>query len=347
MDAVAAEITISISHVIVHDLIKAKSGHATTDPRDAELEVTALVQRVIDTLVREYRRRASKSHGRFLGDTTNVPVPGLIRQYAIDKTLEFVPLTHSMLASLRDRADQQPGATGGHVLIAQVVEPDGEEGLLVAILTEEVGAAITKSKDMQEARYLNMKGFRYAGRVSLTGLAANAERYVSFLRGTGKEVSDYFKIFLGCDTTIVALAETKKLTGILRSFASEQGMDETQRAAFLKEANDVCKALAQAGELFEVEPLANKLWPKAPQELITALENPEVGLSAGFVPHLRGLRDLVKFSGGRSGVWKVEFERQAIIDGDVVFDPKEKTLTFGHLPADLLVRLQEETGEHD
>lgn len=340
--AAVAKPAVTISRVIVHDLIKAKGGPATVDLRDTELTVTPLVQSVIDTLAFEYRRRASKSHGRFVEDTTNVPVPDLIRQYVIDETLEFVPLTKSMLASLRDRAEQQSAATGGHVLIAHIVEQDGEDALLIAILTDEIGAAISKSKDMLEARYLNMKGFRYAGRVSLTGFTENAERYVSFLRGAGKEVSDYFKIFLGCDTTVVALAETKKLTSVLRTFATAQGMNETERADFLKQANDFCLTLAKSGELLEIEPFANKLWSNAPQDLISALEDPAIALSAGFVPHRQGLRDLVRFAGGRAGFWKVEFERQAILDGDVVFEPREKTLTFRNLPEDLVARLQEE-----
>lgn len=344
MDAVA-EPSVRIEQVIVHDLIKTKHGPATTDLRQTQLEVTPLVQRVIDTLALEYRRRASKSHGRFVDDPDNVPVPGWIRLYAIEKSLDFVSLTHHMLGTLRDRADQQPGATGGHVLIAHVVEPEGDEGLLIAVLTEEVGAAINEAKDMAEARYLNMKSFRYAGRVNLTGLEAGAERYVSFLRGTGKDVSDYFKLFLGCDTTIVALKETQKLTALLRSFATSKGMDDVERTAFLKDANDICVALAHSGDVFEVEHFSNRLWPGAPHELVETLEDPAIGLSAGFVPHKQGLRDLVKFSGGRRGVWKVEFERRALQEGDVVFNRELETLTFRELPADLLARLREESPE--
>lgn len=333
---------IDILHVVVHDLIKARSGKASVDLATSELEVSPLVKFVVDTLAKEYRTRASKSHGSFVDDPDNAPVPVHIREYAIAQTLSFLDLTHALMGTLRDRAGQQSGATGGHVLIAHVRQENHDEGLLIAILTEEVGAAITKSKGMEESRYLNMKGFRFAGRVDLTGLLANAERYVSFLRGSTKDVSDYFKLFLGCDTTIQALKETIKLNGAILAFAHEHLSNELERTTFLRDANDACLALAKAGEMFEPAPFANRLWPSKPEMLVEALESPAVGLSAGFVPHKRGLRGLVKFSGSKPGRWKVEFEREALTSGDIVYDASQSTLTIKTLPPDLLARLREE-----
>jgi len=338
----AATRAVAIEHVIVHDLIKRKRGAAEVALREQEWPVTSLVQRVVDTLAHEYRQRASKSHGRFSNDPEFAAVPVLLRRYALDRDLSFVALTGAMMETLRARAATQSGATGGHVLFAHVHEMDRDEGLLVAVLTEEVGAAITATRELTESRYLNMKGFRYAGRVDLDGLRADAERYVSFLRGSGKEVSEYFRTFLGCDTTIAALQETTKLTEALRGFAVDQMSDEAARTSFLREATDVCAALARAGEVFEVAAFANRMWPGTPQALVSALEDPALALSAGFVPHRRGLKGLTRFSGARPGIWKIEFDRQALSDGDIVYDQVQETLTIRQLPADLLSRLKEE-----
>lgn len=49
----------------------------------------------------------------------------------------------------------------------------------------------------------------------------------------------------------------------------------------------------------------------------------------------------MKFS-AKTRLWSVEFNRQALTDGKIVYNDDKKTLTFTELPPDLIERL-----EHD
>ena len=80
---------------------------------------------------------------------------------------------------------------------------------MVAIINDKLGAALTKDLDIADIKHLDLDGFRFAGRVNITAWLEDADRYIGFLKGKG-DVAEYFKEFLGCDTTIQDKEDTKK-----------------------------------------------------------------------------------------------------------------------------------------
>lgn len=328
----------TIIAVIVHDLVKTENGFKA-DERNELLTVTSTVQRLVDQLVSEYAKRTGKSHGRFEDDEDNYPMPKYVRQYYIDTNKTFIELSQAMMRTLCTKA-AKTAATGGHVFIAHISH-NNLEYLIVAILTDELGAFLTAGKDVEDSVYLDIKGFRVAGRIDMTNWKAGGERYLSFIKGRDQDkISDYFKAFLGCDNSVAAAAETNTLLSGLESFSSEQSMNEITKEAFLTRAFDICNRLSNEGEPLDIQAFANELWPNAPEELVAILSNPSLQLSEGFVPDKRVLRRLVKFS-GRTSLWKIEFKRSALNQRLIIFNPDE-TLTITNLPEDLKDRLRKE-----
>lgn len=329
--------------VIVHDLIK-EEGDFSVDEREDLLPVSKTVQRLVDQLVSEYAKRSGKSHGRFEDDEDNYPVQRYVREYHVDKSKTFLELTQAMMKTLCAKA-AKTAATGGHVFIAHTTR-DTSDYLLVAILTDELGAALTKGKDVQDSLYLDIKGFRLAGRVDMTHWNSGGERYLSFLKGRDQaKVSDYFKAFLGCDNSVAAAAETATLIGGLESFAAKQEMDEVAKEEFLSSAHAICSKLAKDDEPLDIQTFANELWPTAPEALVEVLSDPELKLSEGFVPDRRVLRRLVKFS-GKTKSWKIEFDRTALNEKQIIFNDDE-TLTITNVPEELKGRLRKEMQQDD
>ncbi len=338
-----------IVNVIVHSLNKVEGGFLVDDRKEV-LEVGVTVQRLIDQMARIYAAKTGKSHGRFEADVDNYPISKFLDAYYITHTSDFVATSLQMIESLKKTA-QGTASTGGHVFFAHFKRvSDQTHYFIVAILNDELGAALNNSKEVVDALHLDIKGFRLAGRVNLSSWASGGDKYLSFIKGRGQDkVSEFFKLFLGCNNSVAAVAETQKLNSALDKFAQSKEMTEEQREVFLKNAYTVCKRYADKDMPFELEAFANELWPDSPEELSQSFEQSGLDISDGFIPDKRSLRSLVKFSGGNKN-WRITFDRAALSNGDLEFNIDSETLVLKKLPVELLARLRVEVsqdGEED
>jgi nucleoid-associated protein len=329
-----------ILNIAIHDLDRGEDGFRVTLGKN-QLAVTATTQRVIDDLYDLYSRRASKSHGKFSANEDYSPTQKHLQEYVKGGLKEFAALTAKMMTTLRIQAGSRNAAQGGHVFFAHF-ESEGRQFLLVAIINDKLGATLTKDYDVADIQHLDMEGFRFAGRINVTGWAANEERYIGFLKGKGA-VSEYFKAFLGCDTTIQDRQDTSDLVRTLKTFADDQGMVGTDKDEFLAKAKTICERSARARQEMEFEALANELMPKSPQTLLDVLTDPDLKLNDRFVPDGRALSSLFKFR-GRTSLWSVEFEREALSGGKIIYNSAENTLTLIDLPDELSAQLKFELG---
>lgn len=319
----------------IHDLERTQQGFDIKLSK-AQLPVNKTTQRVVDELYDLYSRRASKSHGKFADDGV-VATPALLKEYLDAKTQDFVDLTSKMMDTLQRQAGYRGAATGGHVFFAHF-KREGREFVLVAIVTDKLGAALSGDLSMRDVSHLDIDGFRFAGRINLTGWAANEERYVGFLKGKGN-VSDYFKEFLGCTQVVQAMMDTTDLVTALKDFTKQKGMTEPQSTEFLTKAKSICERAARDREELEFEALANELLPREPKTLVEFLAAEGRSLNDRFVPDRRALRSLVRYK-AKTDQWSVEFEREALAGGSVMFNPKDDSLTFKNLPVDLIAQLK-------
>ncbi|MBZ9700968.1 MULTISPECIES: nucleoid-associated protein [unclassified Mesorhizobium] len=327
-----------VIQVAVHDL-KKDSENFETVSGNAHLKVSKTVERVVGELHAMYASRASKSHGRFAASADNYPAQTYLDEFRKGDFKDFATLTAKLMTTLTVQARRKPGATGGHVLFAHL-EKDEQRYLLVAIINDKLGAALTKNFDIASVEHLDLDGFRFAGRINITAWTNSADRYIGFLKGKGN-VAEYFKEFLGCDSTVQDLEDTRTLVRVLNGFAEPAKGFVKDKQAFLQKAYDICQRYIRDNEPLDLETFSNELFPDNPKELAKTLGDPDVGLSDGFVPKKRALSPMVKFS-AKTRLWSVEFNRQALTDGKIVYNDDKKTLTFTELPAELIERL-----EHD
>ncbi len=337
------EVEVRVLNAVVHDLLKLEGGAFKVDCAEAELNVTPTVSKVVSRLVSEYAKRSGKAHGQFEADEINFPVQQFVRRFHQNKAIDFMALTASMMDTLQTRASRT-AAGGGHVVFAHI-HHDRTYQLLVSIVNEEWGAALSENMEFSDTAILDLKGFRFAGRIDLTEWQNGGDKYISFLKGRSNEVSGYFKNFLGCDSSITDATETRTLKIALETFAEESRLEEKQRTDFFNKAFDICSLLAKAGDPIDLQTFANELWPSNPPALMQILGRAELKLSDGFVPDKRSLKTFVQFAGKAKG-WEVKFARNAILEGEVVFNDDE-SLTLNNVPPELKERLRRELREDD
>jgi nucleoid-associated protein len=143
---------------------------------------------------------------------------------------------------------------------------------------------------------------------------------------------------------VASTEETKKLVGLLKSFAKSSGMTSEGQETFLKAAYDHCVAKVKADEPLSLESLANAIWPENPSVLKEAIAASESQISDGFVPDGRSLKSFVKIK-GKTPYWSLELDRQALVNGQAKYDPKKRTLTLSNLPSALEAELTAEMSD--
>ena len=332
----------NIKSIVVHRLLK--DGDAfRADLRHGQNAVSDDTTKMVLQLISEYAKRTGKAHGRFEADEINYPVQAHLRQHFVDGITTYLELSSAMMTTLCAKAKGTAATTGG-VIMAHT-EVNGAEFVIVAIVSEEWAPALNDELEVKGGQHLDLKGFRFAGRVNLTEWQAGGDKYLSFLKGKGQQVSAYFKAFLGCDSSVTDAAETRNLKNALEEFVKTANLDEQQTQNFYDKAFTICDLLQKERTPIDFDTFANELWPADPGSLTRILSDPDRKLSEGFVPDKRVYRSFVQFS-GKTKTWKVEFSREAIKSGEVVFNPDE-TLSITNVPAELKERLRSEVKDQD
>lgn len=339
-DVDAANPFVKVNRLVVHRL--RKDGDRFVPLLREQLNALSETNlKVVRKLVEEYSKRSGKAHGKFEADVGNYPVQSHISSYYVKQDTSFLEATKDMMGTLCAKA-QGTSATPGGVIIAET-EQNGVQHLLVAIVTEQWGAAMNADMELADSDHLDLKGFRFAGRVNLSEWIAGGEKYLSFLRGKG-QVAAYFMEFLGCADSVSDKVETKTLKDALEHFALQNQLSEEKRKEFFDRAYDICARHSAKKIPVDLEAFANELWPDNPKQLTDVLNDPDRKLSDGFVPDRRVFKSFVQFS-GQTETWKIEFSRDAI-NRDIIFN-KDETITLKNVPVDLKERLRREIESED
>ncbi|MDK2125220.1 nucleoid-associated protein [Parachitinimonas caeni] len=333
---------LSVSHVIVHQLSKSEQGEASVRLRDTPLPLNAAAQRLVEQLVGLYTARLGKSFGQFEEDEASFPLPRWLRQYLQAQSLDFSGLSAQMAEALRQRLEQEALATGGYLLIAHAKEASSDS-LLVALLTEAQGSALTAELDVTDCSYLDLSSLKVAGRIDLTAWQQGGERYISFLKGKG-DVAQYFKQFLGCSDVVSALKETQKLVQGLGQFVESRKLQPAQRDEILERAHSYLEGLGEQDVPWSLDEVAQQVWPQEPACLRRSFDEQAIEVSGGFVPDKRAIKPLVRFK-AQAQQWKLEFDRNSLRSGAVIYNKHNDTLVLYDVPEHLKRALLEGSGE--
>ncbi|MDO9598489.1 MAG: nucleoid-associated protein [Azoarcus sp.] len=328
----------TITDLVVHRLSKPEGTPAVVELRASSNTLDGAAVRLIERLCGHYADRSSKGFGRFEDDQAAFPLPLLVHDHVVARSLDFITLSQRMMEQLQACIDDEV-ETGGFVLIARIQE-GATDTLWVALVGETVGTAITSALDIVDCAHLDFTSLRAAGRIDLSGWQRGDERYISFLKGRG-EVAAWFKRFLGCSDVVVALKETKKLVLALNQFVDSERLDPPARDALLERAHGYLDELGESGEPLALGEVARQICPERAEQLDAVLHTEALKLNSGFVPDRRAIRQLVRFSASGEQ-WKLEFDRSGLHSGAVHYDRITDTLVLSGLPDYLKRMLLEE-----
>lgn len=147
---------VDIKFVTLHDLIKGNDSFRVKE-REEPLKITSTIERLVGQILDEYKKRSGKSHGHFEDNEDEYPIQKYLKQYYVNTTLSFQETTRKMMYNLCHHV-KGTASTGGHVFFAHITRSE-KDYFIVAIITDELGAAITNNMEVTDNTYLDIKGF--------------------------------------------------------------------------------------------------------------------------------------------------------------------------------------------
>lgn len=334
--------TQNLVNAVIHKLVKEAGSPSRIVEAEACLNVAEEpLQALVNQVHEVYSGRESKSYGKFDAELTPVSAEPHLQRLRDNDDEDFLDVSKQLMRVLKDKSDGENFSTGGHVLIAESTS-SGFRWVVVVILNNKAGTTINERLQVVRAPHLDVDGIRFAGRVNMTGWQdGTTERYISFLKGKKNDVSQYFQRFLGCSTVQKDLDDTRNLVKAVKAFASAQGLSDVERENLLREVYRFADERATNKEPLILAELANRVWSVEPEVLRDAFAQADPPISDGFTPKKRGLDGLMRFS-AKAAKWKLEFDRDAVQDQTIYFDPDDQTITIRNLPAEVIENFRTE-----
>lgn len=327
--------SLSISQIALHQLIKRDEQMLDVVLRDSLLPSTAAVEEMMAELHRVYSVK-SKAYGLFNEQSELADALRSCRKGNED----FLAFSRAATGRLRDELAKYPFAEGGVVLFGHY-RYLAVEYLLIAVLNSCNSMRVNEELDISSTHYLDINHADIVARIDLTEWETNPQstRYLTFLKGrVGRKVSDFFMDFLAATEGLDSKAQNRGLLQAVDDYCTDAELDKNQRQSVRQQVYNYCNEQLQSGEEIELQALSKELAPLGDKDFQQFSSEQGYQLEERFPADRSTLRQLTKFAGSGGGI-SLNFE--AILLGERIFwDAATDTLTIKGTPPNLRDQLR-------
>jgi nucleoid-associated protein len=304
---------------VIHALLKDLNGPVRERYREELIPPTDEESGFVEKVTKLFRKHQSgRIYGNFEADKNAYPFSRLLSECTADGG-DFLSFSKDTAALLVARMKDIPAATGGYFFAARFTE-EGEDILLILMLHQEQGHAIDdKTLTLKRSLNLQMEHLDLAARISISGWQAGKPEPVSLVRGR-KEVSDYFKSFIGLQEPRTNTEGTQKLKNFIEQWMDAKNYSHSEKEAVRERVLDYAKK--RKDEPVELTVISTLVDPERHETFFT--EANESGLGAEFHIDRRSLSPWVRVIYNDSDI-KLNFSRR-LLNKRVRYNKREKTV---------------------
>lgn len=304
---------------VIHALFKDTNGPVRERYRKELIPPTAEETGFVQKVTRLFRKHQSgRIYGGFESDTNAYPFSRLLSNCVTDGG-DFLAFFKDTAALLVAKMKDIPAATGGYFFAARFVE-ENEDLLLILMLHQEQSHAIDdETLTLRRSLNLQMEHLDLAARISISGWQAGKPEPVSVVRGR-KEVSDYFKSFIGLHEPRTNTEGTQRLRDFIEQWMEAKNSSRANREEVRERVLDYAKKRKDLP--VELNVVASLIDPDHHQQFFTQAN--ESGLGAEFHIDRRSLSPWVRVIYNDSDI-KLNFAKR-LLGKRVRFNKHEKTI---------------------
>ena len=322
----------NVNALVIHKLEKRQQGNAKLTKAKKQLTITAVHQAFMSELKDAYYKKSNPIYGVFDAAADSFPYQKFIGDYLAGK-ITFLEFTDKAVTHFETIINGIPQATGGYVLFCDFETTD--KFITAIVLNDKESYFITETLDISNEFILDIGKLDVANFVNCSKWQEGQDVYLSFTKGK-KDVSNYFKTFIGCTDFTSAKESSENLKRALTDYLRQEGMDaaaieQTKAAIF-----SYCERQMKKKEDIHLDFVSSLINQEEPEKFREFAAGESYQVSAAFKGH-SSLRSL-KYYSYKSKDLVIEFDSKLLGD-KVIYDQKKDQLIIKQVPADLKQQL--------
>ncbi len=353
-----------ISNIALHFLSKKEeSGEVSLrlGPENLAPEqggTSTKIMAFVDGLHAIYNSKASKAYGSF----TTMPMVGNSDNSSENDTIQaarFVDLMESYFNekqsfynfsiqaanSLKNEIEKYDLAETGY-LVACHYEYMGGRYLLAAVIPISEHYSVDGELNISADQHLDTNRLQLAARIDLFDYHQNPEcnRYISFIKGrAGRQVSDFFLDFLGCEEGLNSKEQTQTLVQAVEDYVSVNQLDASEKQDTRKELLSYCKEQKSSSQDVSIQEIGKVIGHTTTdsegqsQDFYQFCQEQSYPIEESFPHDQTVVNKITKYSGYGNGI-SLSFERSHFGE-DVVYNPHNDSITIYKVPPNLKEQL--------
>ncbi|SHE99013.1 nucleoid-associated protein YejK [Vibrio gazogenes] len=324
--------SLDLSNVILHQLLKNESDELVVNYRSQSLENNASTENLVAELHRVFNAKPSKGFGCFQSDSE---FQNWLRELK-SGDLSFYDFSQSGARKLKDELIKYPFADEGILVMAEY-QSLATQYLFIGLLPMNQSLKITEGLDISATDYLDIRQMDIAARIDLSLYQSDPDsnRYLTYIKGrVGRKVADFFLDFLQADVGLDSKQQNLVLMQAVEDFCSDAQFEKDETITYKKQVYDYCNEQIKSGDEVQLKDLSQEL----PDDtngttLWDYTQSHGYELEESFPADRSTVRKLTKYVGSGGGL-NLSFD-SLLLGERVFYDPESDTLTIKGTPPNL------------
>lgn len=228
-----------LTHLIIHEIEKNNEKQDPSDlmPRlvldsDQEFPLDQPASITFSTRLRDKYSNSISGYGCI--DRSENSIFQLQLQDYRDGKIDFIKLSklhvERLMAALSE-GQQLKWATGGLIVFLEYMEA-GNTYLLITMIKEKTAITFDRNSfNLEELLSIDMEKIHEGARIDIKKWENDQQPYVSFIKKSSKDVSDYFRDSINCDSYTSSKKYTDAVFAALKDYSNQQEWDDETKKA--------------------------------------------------------------------------------------------------------------------
>jgi len=321
-----------LKKIIIHTLVKKKGENAKLTKAKKELAITALHQTFMEDVKNVYYKKSNPIYGVFDAEEETYPYQKFLDNYLEDKST-FLEFTVKAMTHFEKIINEEYNATGGYVLFCHFKTT--EEFVAAIMLNDKNGYLVDENLDLKANMRLDIEKLDVANFTNCSKWNNNEDVYLSFTKGK-KNISNYFKKFIGCTDFTSAKETSENLKKALGDYLIQAGLEKKAIDEIKENIFSYCQNKMSKKEDISLDHISSLINDEEPNLFKEFASTEQYQVSPTFKGH-NTLRSL-KYYSTRSKDFTLVFDSK-LLGKKIVYNEKKNDILIKDIPEDLKTQL--------
>ena len=322
-----------LKSIVIHHLDKKSGDNAKLIKAPAVLAIKQLHIEFIENVRHIYYHKSNPVYGVFDEKMDSFPFQKFLGSF-LEKEISFYDFSVKAVEHFETIINKVFNATGGYVLFCHYTTT--EDYVMTIVLNNKMSFGIGKNLDLTEDQILDIEKLDFANATNCSRWGNMEDVYLSFTKGK-KNISNYFREFIGCTDYTSAKDTSENLKRAINDFLVQQDVPKADIEKTKSEVYAYCAERMRRQEDINLDVVSTLIAKENPEAFRDFAIGEEYQVSATFKGHntLKSLKYLRYSSTDLS----IEFDRKLLQTKQVIYDANKNTLLIKNVPQQLQTEL--------